>query len=478
MDAVQLTDDPRKVAETNDSREEVPPPPYNTEEAHGTSPPLPIGQHGSQSYQPGLQQLPQYGQPGAQQGPQYGQLGLQYGKPGPQEPPQYSQQQTFAPPAYPVTNQKAVITTQPIQTGIVVSQNSPPPDYLTWSILTIFCCCCCIGIAACTASIQSRESAQAGDMENAKKKSVTAKTLNIAGFFFGIVASEKVMDTIQLIDDSRKEAEPIDSREEIPPPYGTGGASRTSSTLQQQYGQQGPLSVQPGLLYGQPGAQQGPRYGQPGPRYGQPGAQQGFQYGQAGPQYMYDQPGTQQGPRYGQPGPRYSQPGAQQGFQYGQAGPQYMYDQPAAQQVPQYGQPAAQQVPQYGQPAAQQVPQYGRQAHKQGPGYGQTNQAVITTQPIETEIAVSQNSPPPPDHLVWSILTTFCCCFCLGIAAIVTSIHSRDYAQEGDMDKAREKSTTARNLNITGLVIGIIVYVIAVVLRFAVSGVHYKYYDY
>ncbi|CAH1799059.1 unnamed protein product [Owenia fusiformis] len=235
------------------------------------------------------------------------------------------------------------------------------------------------------------------------------------------------MDTKQLIEDPRKEVEPIDNREDIPPPpYSTGEAPGTSPPLQQQYGQPGHP------------------YGQPGPQYDQPGAQ-------------YDQPGAQQGPQYGQPGPQYDQPGAQ------------------------YGQPGVQQGPLNGQTVVQQVPQY---VHQKGQGYGQqvqamdpppaypvTNQTVITTQPTQTVIL--QNSPPPPDHLVWSIVTTLFCCLCLGIPAIVMSIQSRNYAHDGDMGNARQKSNTARTLNAVGLAIGISSYVAVLVLRFVV-GLEYN----
>ncbi|CAH1799060.1 unnamed protein product [Owenia fusiformis] len=234
--------------------------------------------------------------------------------------------------------------------------------------------------------------------------------------------TEKMMDTEQLIDDPRKESEPIDSREEVPPlpAHNIGDAYGTAPPLQQQYGQ--PES----------------QYGQPGPPYGQPG---------------------QQGPQYGQPGSPYGQPGAQQG--------------------PQYGQPGAQQGSQYGNAAHQQGPRYGQHVQvMSAPAYPLTNQAVISTQPTQTGMVVIQNPARPPDYLVWSILTTLFCSPCLGITAIIMSIQSKNSAQEGNMEEAKKKSDTAKMLNIVGLTLGIVALIVVLVMRFIVDVKFYHTYKY
>ncbi|CAH1791885.1 unnamed protein product [Owenia fusiformis] len=144
----------------------------------------------------------------------------------------------------------------------------------------------------------------------------------------------------------------------------------------------------------------------------------------------------------GQAGAQWSQAGQQ----YGQAWPQ-----------PQYCEKGALSGPEgleYGQPYTGNPVSYA----------AETNQVVITTQPMQNGMAVNVGAPPP-DYLAWSIFTTICCCFCLGIAAIVTSMKSRDYARAGDVKRAQQKSITARNLNFAGIVIGLIAIVAIVVLR-------------
>uniref|UniRef100_A0A3P9LJ25 Uncharacterized protein n=1 Tax=Oryzias latipes TaxID=8090 RepID=A0A3P9LJ25_ORYLA len=56
---------------------------------------------------------------------------------------------------------------------------------------------------------------------------------------------------------------------------------------------------------------------------------------------------------------------------------------------------------------------------------------------------------PPKDHIIWSL-----CCFlysnplCLGLAALIFSIKSRDRKVVGDLEGARHYGATARCLNI------------------------------
>ncbi|KAA0706214.1 hypothetical protein E1301_Tti019733 [Triplophysa tibetana] len=66
-------------------------------------------------------------------------------------------------------------------------------------------------------------------------------------------------------------------------------------------------------------------------------------------------------------------------------------------------------------------------------------------------------------YLAWSIFNTLCCCFPLGIAAIVFSCRADTAIKSGDTTKASDSSRTARNLNIAGMVIGIIFIIIIIV---------------
>ncbi|NWW31687.1 IFM3 protein, partial [Panurus biarmicus] len=72
-------------------------------------------------------------------------------------------------------------------------------------------------------------------------------------------------------------------------------------------------------------------------------------------------------------------------------------------------------------------------------------------------------SPPPRDHLVWSLFTTlygnFCC---LGFLAFFFSVKARDRKVLGDNSGALSYGSTAKCLNITALVINIIIVIIVV----------------
>lgn len=100
---------------------------------------------------------------------------------------------------------------------------------------------------------------------------------------------------------------------------------------------------------------------------------------------------------------------------------------------PQYGQP------QYGQPGYGSPPQYGPQYGQ--PGYGAAPQYGVPT-------------PPPPNYLVWAILTTLLCCLPLGIVSIVFSTQVNTKWAAGDQHGAAKASRGARNFAIASAVAG------------------------
>jgi len=78
--------------------------------------------------------------------------------------------------------------------------------------------------------------------------------------------------------------------------------------------------------------------------------------------------------------------------------------------------------------------------------------------PAATTVVIGRPpvSDPPRDYLVWSIITTICCCFWFGIVAIIKSVRARDAISNGDREGAMEASRTAKICNILGTVFGII----------------------
>ncbi|KAG5268377.1 hypothetical protein AALO_G00212020 [Alosa alosa] len=73
--------------------------------------------------------------------------------------------------------------------------------------------------------------------------------------------------------------------------------------------------------------------------------------------------------------------------------------------------------------------------------------------------------PKVKSHMIWSIITTLCCCLPLGIGAIICSRRVDKANLEGDVTWAEEASRKAKILNITGLVCGILLMAIFVILK-------------
>ncbi len=108
------------------------------------------------------------------------------------------------------------------------------------------------------------------------------------------------------------------------------------------------------------------------------------------------------------------------------------------QPIPPYGQqptsPYGQQPDPYGQPSPYgQQPPFGQQ-----PPYGQQGQfgqPAPWTRPVGT---------PPPNHLVYAILTTLLCCMPLGIVSIVFAAQVNSKWAMGDVHGAYVSSQRAR----------------------------------
>ena len=77
---------------------------------------------------------------------------------------------------------------------------------------------------------------------------------------------------------------------------------------------------------------------------------------------------------------------------------------------------------------------------------------------------MAPTGPPPNSWLGLSIFTCLCCCWPIGIAAIVYSVRSNDQKGANNYERARAASKTALNLNIAGIVIGVVFSVVFGVL--------------
>ncbi|TDH12148.1 hypothetical protein EPR50_G00068060 [Perca flavescens] len=173
--------------------------------------------------------------------------------------------------------------------------------------------------------------------------------------------------------------------------------------------------------------------------------------GHAPPPPYQDQayPGNPQpGQAYPQPQQGYAPPPQYGGAGYGQQpyqGQQYPGQQHPGQQYP------GQQYP------GQQYPgqQYPGQQY---PG----QQATVTVQPT-VYVTRGPLLNPVNDYLCYSIFTMLCCCFPLGIAALIYSISARESNHIGDQLGAERSSRMARTLNHVGLGLGIGLLILTIV---------------
>uniref|UniRef100_A0A3B3RNS6 Uncharacterized protein n=1 Tax=Paramormyrops kingsleyae TaxID=1676925 RepID=A0A3B3RNS6_9TELE len=81
---------------------------------------------------------------------------------------------------------------------------------------------------------------------------------------------------------------------------------------------------------------------------------------------------------------------------------------------------------------------------------------------------MNRSTAPTKDYLGISIFNTLCCCLPFGIIAIIYSLRARDAAASGDATKAEQAAHTAKVLNVSGIVIGIVFLIIVIVLQITV----------
>jgi hypothetical protein len=134
------------------------------------------------------------------------------------------------------------------------------------------------------------------------------------------------------------------------------------------------------------------------------------------------------------------------------------WSQPSPGQPPYGGQQPSGDQPQYGgQPPYGGQPQYGAQ-----PQYGQPYGAPYG-QPGGT---------PPPNYLVWAILTLIFCCWPLSIASIVFAAQVNGKYAAGDLAGAQESSRKAKQFALWSAIAACVLFglLIALFIVGAIAG--------
>ncbi|KAK2903531.1 hypothetical protein Q8A67_008244 [Cirrhinus molitorella] len=130
------------------------------------------------------------------------------------------------------------------------------------------------------------------------------------------------------------------------------------------------------------------------------------------------------------------------------------------------GMPTAPPPPAYQQNPAGYPPSFPSQPVPQGP-YTQgphPGQTVVTVQPA-VYVMAAPHASPEPDYMCYSIFTMLCCCFPLGLVALIYSCSTRAANFSGQQELAQRKSKTALTLNHAGLGIGLVVFVFEIIYQ-------------
>jgi hypothetical protein len=97
-----------------------------------------------------------------------------------------------------------------------------------------------------------------------------------------------------------------------------------------------------------------------------------------------------------------------------------------------------------------QQPQFNGSAdHVPPAGY----QQLYPAQGSQSAYSQTSEIKPPPDYLIWSIITTLCMCVPTGIIAIVLSVQAKSAFQLGDYASAKSKSTIVFWINLITLIL-------------------------
>lgn len=110
---------------------------------------------------------------------------------------------------------------------------------------------------------------------------------------------------------------------------------------------------------------------------------------------------------------------------------------------------------------------------EQGPAnYSGYPKQPVTLQPhTQVIIANPGMADPPPDYVMMSIIVTLCCCWPIGLFAIMKALAARDAINRNDREGAIKNSKAAKKLSMWALGVGIVMVVLSVVFTIVVYAV-------
>ncbi|KAH9508225.1 hypothetical protein Btru_050502 [Bulinus truncatus] len=92
---------------------------------------------------------------------------------------------------------------------------------------------------------------------------------------------------------------------------------------------------------------------------------------------------------------------------------------------------------------------------------------VIITQPCQSTGHICDEKKIP-NYTCFSVFVILCCCPCVGICALINARDARTKMAQGNIMEALKTARTARNLNIAGLVIGLVIVAFLLLLQYVI----------
>lgn len=98
----------------------------------------------------------------------------------------------------------------------------------------------------------------------------------------------------------------------------------------------------------------------------------------------------------------------------------------------------------------------------------ENQQPTVNGQPINQHNNQYNNSLPPKNYLVESILVTIFCCLPFGIAGIINAAKVEGLFHAGNIQAAQKAAADAKKWTMWGLISGLVVIVLYLIFYFAV----------
>lgn len=85
-----------------------------------------------------------------------------------------------------------------------------------------------------------------------------------------------------------------------------------------------------------------------------------------------------------------------------------------------------------------------------------SSSTMIWSSNVVAPAPMSMNEPPPQDYTKRALFATLCCCFPIGLCALMNANASKKALARGDLNAARNSANSARTLSTVAFIVGIV----------------------